>query len=168
MPLANLVYRGYSNSLSPYWLRLECVSVSSASIVWPEQARGAWQGQEHSLFELLNGYKVLVKCSKNGKERTCRSRGLDRGQTGLLLAALLTPIKTGRHFIALAYQISWHSGINKGSNKYDLLTSPRPPREQKSLLLINLGPSPSPTPAGEGGILLPATLLSSLEVSAVL
>lgn len=72
---------------------------------------------------------------------------MDRGQTGLLLAALLTPIKTGRHFIALAYQISWHSGINKGSNKYDLLTSPRPPREQKSLLLINLGPSPSPTPA---------------------
>lgn len=73
MPLANLVYRGYSNSLSPYWPRLECVSVSSASIVWPEQAvRGAWQGQkqEHSLFELLNGYKVLVKCSKNGTERS--------------------------------------------------------------------------------------------------
>lgn len=48
------------------------MSVSSASIVWPEQAvRGAWQGQkqEHSLFELLNGYKVLVKCSKKQQRK---------------------------------------------------------------------------------------------------
>lgn len=60
-----------------------------------------------------------------------RSRGVDRGQTGLLLAALLTPIKTGRHFIALAYQISWHSGINKASNKYDPLTSPCHPKRTK-------------------------------------
>lgn len=73
---------------------------------------------------------------------------MDRGQTGLLLAALLTPIKTGRHFIALAYQISWHSGINKASNKFEPpnLTS-RPQREQKSLLLINLRPSPIPARA---------------------
>lgn len=52
------------------------MSVSSASIVWPAQARReAWQGQEqeHSLFELLNGYKVLVKCSKNGTERSCEA-----------------------------------------------------------------------------------------------
>lgn len=48
------------------------------------------------------------------------------GQTGLLLAALLTPIKTGRHFIALAYQICWCLGINKSSNKYELRTLPPP------------------------------------------
>lgn len=126
MPLANLVHRGYSNSLSPYWLRLECVSVSSASIVWPEQAgAGAWQ--EHSLFELLNSYKVLVKCSKNGTERSCSwSRGAGAVQTGLLLAALLTPIKTGRLIKSLGIR-----GINKASNKYDPLTSPHPPNSTK-------------------------------------
>lgn len=35
--------------------------------------RGKGQEQEHSLFELLNGYKVLVKCSKNGTERRCEA-----------------------------------------------------------------------------------------------
>lgn len=66
------------------------------------------------------------------------------------MAALLTPIKTGRHFIALAYQICWRSGINKSSNKYELRTLPAclPPcltrTKQKSLLPMNLMPPPPP------------------------